>query len=198
MTSRKLRSNVARARRTREIPRLWFFTDPVRTPDLLAIVGRLPKGAVVVYRAFGAADADTTAKSLRRLTRARGLRLLIGADDSLAARVKADGVHLPERLAHRILRLKRGYPGWLISVAAHGAAAIGKARRADVVVLSAVFPSRSPSAGPALGPLRFAQLARASRAPVIALGGINNKNAPRLLGTGAVGLAAIEGLLETR
>jgi len=187
---------VARARRSKEIPWLWFFTDPVRTPDPLAVAKRLPKGAAVVYRAFGAADAEATAKALRRITRARGLHLLIGADDALAGRVRADGVHLPERLAHRVSRLKRRQPGWLVSVAAHGRTAIGKARGADVVVISPVFPSRSPSAGSALGPRRFAQLVRASRAPVIALGGINNKNAPRLLSTGAAGVAAIEGLLE--
>jgi thiamine-phosphate pyrophosphorylase len=186
---------VARTRRSKEIPRLWFFTDPQRTPDPLATISRLPKGTAVVFRAFGAADAEATAKALRRLTRARGLWLLVGADDALAARVKADGVHLPERLAHRILRLKLGHPGWLVSVAAHGRAATMRARRADTVVISAVFPSRSPSAGPPLGPLRFALLARTSPVPVIALGGINNKNAPRLLSTGAVGIAAIEGLL---
>jgi thiamine-phosphate pyrophosphorylase len=186
---------VARTRRTHEIPRLWFFTDPVRTPDPLNVVRRLPKGAVVVYRAFGAADAEATAAALRRITRARGLRLLIGADEGLAARVRADGVHLPERLAHRIVPAKRGHPGWLVSVAAHSAVAIGKARRADAVVISAVFPSRSASAGVALGVLRFARLARTSWAPVIALGGINRKNAPRLLSTGAAGLAAIDGLV---
>lgn len=161
------------------------------------MAARLPKGAAVVYRAFGAADAEATATALRRLTRARGLCLLVGADDALAARVKADGVHLPERLAHRARRVKLSRPGWLVSVAAHGVPAIRRGRHADAVVISAVFASRSPSAGPPLGPLRFALLARASRAPVIALGGVNTKSAPRLLGTGAAGLAAVEGLLET-
>jgi thiamine-phosphate pyrophosphorylase len=151
---------------------------------------------VVVYRAFGAPDAEAVAKTLRRLTGARGLYLLIGADETLAARVGADGVHLPARLAHRIVRLKRAHPGWLVSAAAHSQAAIRRARRADAVVISAVFPSRSPTAGPALGPLRFALLANTSYAPAVALGGINSKNAPRLLSTGAAGLAAIEGLLE--
>ncbi len=158
------------------------------------MAARLPKGAAVVYRAFGAADAEVMARRLRAVTRTRGVRLLIGADASLAARVKADGVHLPERLAHCVLRLKRRRPGWLISVAAHDHAAIRRGRGADAIVLSAVFPSRSPSAGPALGPLRFAQLVRASRAPIVALGGVNKKNAPRLIGTGAAGLAAIDGL----
>ena len=187
---------MAHTRRGKEIPWLWFFTDPVRTPDPLAVVRRLPRGAVVVYRAFGASDADQMAKTLRRITHARGLYLLIGADDALAAHVRADGVHLPERLAHRALALKRRRPGWLVSVAAHGGAAIHEARGADAVVVSAVFPSRSLSAGQPLGPLRFAQLVRTSAAPVIALGGVNKKNAPRLISTGAAGLAAIEGLLR--
>ena len=187
---------MARTRRGREIPRLWFFTDPLRTPDPLAIALCLPKGTVVVYRAFGAGDAEAMAQALRRLTRARGLLLLIGADDALAARVKADGVHLPERLAHRIVRLKRGHPTWLVSVAAHGRGAVCRARHADAAVISTVYPSRSHSAGPALGPLRFALLVKTSRVPVIALGGVNNKNAPRLLSTGAAGLAAIDSFLQ--
>jgi len=149
----------------------------------------------VVYRTFGDPRAEAVAKRLRMVTRMQGIRLLIGADDGLAARVNADGVHLPERLSHHISKLRRRQPGWLISVAAHSRAAVRRGRGADAIVLSAVFPSRSLSAGQALGPLRFAQLVRASRAPVIALGGVNKKNAPRLISTGAAGLAAIDGLM---
>jgi len=184
---------MAGTRRDAEIPRLWYFTDPDRSPDAIAIVGRLPRGAAVVYRAFGAEDRLPTARALRALTRSRGLRLLIGADEDLAGRVGADGIHLPERMNHRIGPLKRYRPDWFVSVAAHGRAAIQKGQGADAVVVSAVFPSRSPSAGPPLGAIRFAFLVRASRAPVIALGGVNIKNAPRLVSTGAAGLAAIEG-----
>ena len=158
------------------------------------MIRRLPKGAAVIYRAFGDPGADDVAKRLRTVTRARGIRLLIGADDGLAVRVGADGVHLPERMAHRVLRLKLRQPGWLISVAAHSRTAVCRGQSADAIVLSAVFPSRSPSAGQALGPIRFAQLVRTSRAPVIALGGVNKQNAPRLISTGAAGLAAIDGL----
>ena len=146
----------------------------------------------MVYRAFGAVDAEATAVALRALTRRRGVIFLIGADSRLALQVGADGVHLPERAAHRITALRRR--GWLVTVAAHGAAAIRRGQGADAIFLSTAFASRSPSAGPALGPIRFALLARSSRAPVMALGGVNMKNAPRLVGAGAAGLAAIDGL----
>jgi thiamine-phosphate pyrophosphorylase len=59
-----------------------------------------------------------------------------------------------------------------------------------------VFESASPSAGRPLGPVRFAALARRAGLPVYALGGVRTKNAPRLLGSGAAGLAMVEGLIQ--
>jgi thiamine-phosphate pyrophosphorylase len=175
------------------LPALLFFTDPVRTPDPEAIAARLPPGSAIVYRHFGAPDAEARARRLKAIARARGLKLLIGADAALARKVGADGVHLPERLAHRAAPLKRARPGWIVTVAAHSLAA---ARRypADAVVLSVALPSRSASAGGALGPIRLAARVRAAGRPAYALGGINNNTARRLLDAGLIGLAAVEGL----
>jgi len=102
-------------------------------------------------------------------------------------------------LAGRAMRLKAGRPGWIVTAAAHGllAARRGLARGADAVVVSAIFPSRSASAGAPLGPLRLARLARAAGGPVYALGGIDNENARRLLATGVVGIAAVDGFART-
>jgi thiamine-phosphate pyrophosphorylase len=171
-----------------------FFTDPARTPDPEAIAGALPRGSAVVFRAFGAKDAEAQARRLKAVAHARGLKLLIGADAHLAARVGADGVHLPERLAWRVRAVRR--PGWLVTCAAHSliAAHRAKAAGADAAVVSVVFPSASPSAGRAMGPLRTALLARRAGLPVYGLGGINNKTARRLKDAGLVGLAAVEGL----
>jgi thiamine-phosphate pyrophosphorylase len=182
----------ARRALRKALPSLLFFTDPVRTPDPEAIALRLPPGSAVVYRSFGAADADVRARRLRAITRSRGLKLLIGLDAALALRIGADGVHLPERLAFRAAAVKRSHPGWIITAAAHSLRA---ARRpgADAMVLSVALPSRSPSAGRALGPLRLAASVRAAGRPAYALGGINNKTARRLIGAGLIGLAAVEG-----
>lgn len=133
------------------------------------------------------------------MAKARGLVLLVGADPALAARLGADGVHLPERLLHLAPGLRRSRPGWLVTGAAHGAAALARVRRfkLDAAVVSPVFASRSPSAGRALGPVRFASLARGARGlPVYALGGVTAKTAPRLIGAGAAGLAAVDGVNE--
>lgn len=174
------------------------MTDPERTPHPERTAGRLPRDAAVIFRAFGAADALAQGQALRRVTRRCGVQLLVGADPALARRIGADGVHLPERDAGRAGVLKRARPDWIVTAAAHGLPAARRAMRAgaDAVVLSAVFASRSRSARGALGVARFAALARAVGGPVYGLGGINALNAQRLIGSGAVGVAAVEALVR--
>jgi len=187
------RARLRKAVRT-ALPALLFFTDPGRTPDPEAIAQRLPRGTGVVFRAFGAADSEARGRRLMAIAQARGLVLLIGADAALAARLGAHGVHLPERLAHRARRLKAAHPGWMVTAAAHSARAArqGFAAGADAVVVSTAFASRSPSAGPPIGPLRLAILARRAGGLVYGLGGVDNKKARLLKDTGLAGLAAVD------
>jgi thiamine-phosphate pyrophosphorylase len=175
------------------LPPLLFFTDPDRTPDIAAVAAQLPRGAGIVLRTFG--DASRAGR-IAAIARRRRLILLIGADERLAARLKADGLHLPERMATAIPRIRARHPRWLITVAAHSPRA-ARNPAADAVVLSTVFESRSPSAGRPLGPLRLATIARASPVAVYALGGVNMKNARRLRATGVVGIAAVDAFVRT-
>lgn len=178
-----------RADLRKPLPALLYFTDPLRTPNPEAAAARLPRGSAIVYRAFGASDAEAVARRLKAIARRRGLKLLIGADEALAARVSADGVHLPERLASRAARIRSKHPDWLITAAAHSSRAARG--RVDAVVVSAIFPSNSPSAGKPLGAMRLAQIVRLARSPVYALGGVNHTTAARLLATGVVGIAGV-------
>lgn len=178
------------------LPSLFFFTDPVRTPDPLKIAARLPRGAAIVYRHFGAQNRVKTALQLSALCRRRGLILLIGADLALARKLGA-GVHWPERAMPGSKRTRQ-----LETAAAHSPAAIARAARAgmDAVVLSAIFPSTSTSTSASatapLGALKAGRLARGASLPVFALGGVNARNAARLIGRGFAGVAAIDGLKE--
>jgi thiamine-phosphate pyrophosphorylase len=186
----------ARALKHAGLPWLYFFTDPARTPDPCAIAARLPRGAAVVYRHFGAPDRLATARRLRALAHRRGLVLLIGADPALAARIGADGVHLPQRMIARARALRTRAPGTLVTVAAHDAPALARARRAGAhaAFLSPVFPSASPSATQALGPRAAGAMARRAGMPVIALGGVNAQNMATLR-AGFSGVAAVDAFL---
>ncbi|HEY2177751.1 MAG TPA: thiamine phosphate synthase, partial [Caulobacteraceae bacterium] len=171
-------------------------TDPSRTPDPAGIAERLPRGAGVVYRAFGAPDALAVGRRLAAVCRRRGLVLLVGADPCLAARLGADGVHLPRRLAGRAGTIRALRGRFLITAAAHGLPAALVARRAGAraLIVSPIFPSRSPSAGRPMGPRALAALIRQARAPVYALGGVDARTVSALTNTGAIGAAAVEAL----
>lgn len=182
--------------RGKALPNLLFFTDPERTPDPEAVAERLPPGSAVVFRAFGAPDAAARGARLREITRRRGLTLLVGADADLAVAIAADGVHLPERLAAEAPKLRAAHPDWLITAAAHDetAARSGVAAGVDALVVSPVFPSRSPSAGAPLGVEGLKRIVGAVETPVYALGGVHAGTVERLLDTGIVGVAAVEAL----
>jgi len=182
--------------RGKPLPNLLFFTDPDRTPAPESVAERLPQGAAVVFRAFGAPDAEVRGRGLRDITRRRGLLLLVGADEALAARVEADGLHLPQRLSADLSAIRARHPEWLITVAAHdeGAARAGQAAGADALVVSPVFPSASPSAGTPLGMEGLKRIVGAVETPVYALGGVRADTVKRLLGSGIVGIAAVEAL----
>lgn len=184
----------ARARNGRSLPRAFFVTDPVRTPDPIAVARRLPRGFGVIWRHYGAASRIATGHALARICRQRGLVLLVANDPALAARIGAQGVHWPER---QLKGVRARWPGIIETASAHSRAAISRAaaRGVDAVLVSAIFPSNSPSAGPALGALRFRLLARDASLPVYALGGLNAANAARAMHH-AAGWAAIEGVLE--
>lgn len=173
-------------------PPLLFFTDLLRTPRPWETAARLPAGAAVVYRHFGAADAGDAARRLREATGRAGVRLLVGLDAPLAAQVGADGVHLPERALEQAAALAAAHPDWWITGAAHGAGGLARAGALDAVVLSPVFPAGGASGDrPALGLERFRTLVAGAPAPVYALGGIDATNAHELAGSGACGLAGV-------
>jgi thiamine-phosphate pyrophosphorylase len=61
-------------------------------------------------------------------------------------------------------------------------------------VASPVFASRSPSAGRPLGLEGLKAIVEAVETPVYALGGVRADTVERLLGSGIVGIAAVEAL----
>ncbi|MCX7685393.1 MAG: thiamine phosphate synthase [Acetobacteraceae bacterium] len=186
---------IAAARRCRAaagVPRLILLSDPRRLPDPRAAAERLPRGAAVLARGL----PPTALAGLARLCRRRGLLLLVGGDGRAALGHRA-GLHVPDRAPVRgllpVLLRRRGRRPPPLSCAAHGRAGIGRARRlrADWILLSPAFPTGSHPGAPALGPLRWAALARAAGRPCVALGGVSAATAGRLPPRRMAGLAAI-------
>ncbi|HWT13361.1 MAG TPA: thiamine phosphate synthase [Allosphingosinicella sp.] len=168
--------------RRQSLPRLWLMTDERLGEGLLAAVERLPEGAGIVFRHHSLADEErrTLFDRIRAAARRRRALLLLAGPAWKARAWGADGSH------------GRGPGGGLRSAPAHNLREILAAERAgaDLLFLSPVHQTNSHPGATPLGPARFTLLARRTRLPVIALGGMDGERARRL--RGAYGWAGID------
>ncbi|KKC26523.1 thiamine phosphate synthase [Sphingomonas sp. SRS2] len=168
-----------------DLPRLWMMTDERQGDRLWAAILRLPAGSGVVFRHKNTPEAGRRRlfDRVRRIAAARGLVLLLAAKDAKARRWGADGAH------HRHPHAPR-----YGTAAAHDLREIRAAERsgASAVFLSPLHATRSHPDTPSLGRMRFAALTRATRLPVIALGGMDRTRGYMAMRVGAHGWAAID------
>jgi thiamine-phosphate pyrophosphorylase len=182
----------------RGLPPLILMTDEARVQDPIAAARNLPRGCAIIVRHRDSASRALLAMRLHEISDSRGLLLLISQDAELTIKIGADGLHLPEARAREAAHFKALRPHWLVTVAAHSAAAVAIAARAgaDAALLAPVFPTRSHPERATLGVMRARLIARSAALPVYALGGVNAVTALRLSDSRFAGFAAIEALSQ--
>jgi thiamine-phosphate diphosphorylase len=116
------------------------------------------------------------------------VKLIVNSNVDVARACGAAGVHLPASIP-----IPANLPGdLLIGVSCHSVAEVRRTVRAGYALLSPIFSSPSkPGYGPALGLAQLAEAARSAPIPVLALGGVNESNAPACVAAGAAGYASI-------
>jgi thiamine-phosphate pyrophosphorylase len=146
------------------------------------------------------ADVDLIllARGLLPLTRSAGALLLLHGEASLAKLAGVDGVHLPAGADTGAARALLG-PEKLISVSIHTvieAEAIDE-NSVDYALAGPAFETPSkPGYGPEIGRKGLAEIARAARVPVLAIGGINATRIGELIAAGATGVAVMGGVMR--
>ena len=159
------------------LPDLWLLSDARNDAVLEHALRQLPRGSGFIYRHYHLPPEERAARwfVLLRIARARG-HVAILADSALTAREwGADGLYGAPRALYPASEL-------LTLATAHSLHEMGLANRAraDAVLLSPAFPTRSHPDAATLGPVRFRLLAAQARMPVIALGGMTASTARRL------------------
>ena len=184
---------------------LYLVTDSAlsRGRSALEIVDAAISGGVtmVQYREKGATTRAMLeeAAALAALCRSRGVPFIVNDRADLALAVDADGLHvgqddLPAPAARRIIG-----KGRLLGVSAGNfeEARRAAAEGADYIGASPVFSTPTkPDAPPPMGLDGLAALARGIGIPVVAIGGINARNAAAVLGAGAAGLAVVSAIVS--
>ncbi len=148
------------------LPTIWLLSDARNDAALEPALNRLPRGSGLIFRHYHLEPAARRArfKALARLARARGHVVVLAGSRAEARRWGAD--------------LAYGPRGHLAPV--HSLREIARTGRAEAVLLSPVFPTRSHPGAQTLGPVRFRLLAALAGKPVIALGGMTPRTARRL------------------
>ena len=169
-----------------------MVTDSIKMSNPLKAAEKLPRGSGIIMRDYELEERETLALKLISLARRSQLKLLIAGDPELAIKIGASGIHLSETRATEARRW-RHRKRWLITVAAHSRTGLRCASTcgADAALLSPVFKTTThPNIRP-LGVHKFNLLSIGVAIPIYALGGINTKNATKLLHTPAAGIAGI-------
>lgn len=139
------------------------------------------KGLPVIERAWFAQAAHA-------MVHHSGALLLVNDDESLARRVRADGVHFSGRTLKRCW--SRPNFEW-VGASCHMPEELARAGHLefDYVLLGPVLPTLTHPGVPPLGWERFAELAAASEIPVFALGGMTLEMLAEARSNGAHGIA---------
>lgn len=161
--------------RFQQLPQIWIISDARNDSALEQALARLPRGGGLIFRHYHLAPALRRARfrMLARTARSRGHRIVLAGSMRQARRWGADGAY------GSAAALARG-PAGLRLVTVHSLREVGRAGRADAVLLSPVHPTRSHPDGIVLGSVRFRWLAAQAQAPVIALGGMDAARARAL------------------
>ncbi len=177
-------------------PALVFVTDDARVPDPVGALEALPQGCAILFRHYGAADREASAAHVTMRAREQNRLVIVAGDLALAHQLTADGFHLPQHLLESPRDWRGEWPGRL-TAAVHSQEAVDLAaqRGCDAAFLSPVFPTPSHPGAEHLGVAGFSAITRTTTLPLYALGGVTAETALQLKDSGAVGLAAIGGLL---
>lgn len=157
------------------LPQIWIVSDARNDAALERALAKLPRGSGLVFRHYHCDEPDRRQRfeRLRRLAHAKGHLIALAGDARMARRWGADAAYGSAHTLAQGAAVTR-----LVTV--HSLREMRGAARADAVLLSPVFATRSHPGVAVLGPLRFRLLAARSRVPVIALGGMNRHAARRL------------------
>ena len=170
------------------LPHIWLVSDARNDAALDSVLERLPRGSGLIFRHYHLPPGERRVRfaELVRIARRRRHAVALSAEVATVRRWGASAAYgAPSQLARGAPMLR------LVSVHSLREIAMAHRARADAILLSPAFATRSHAERAALGPLRFRLVAARALVPVIALGGMTARRARRL---GSARWAAIDGL----
>ena len=162
----------------------------------------LEGGASVIQlrkKTMAKGEQYSIARALRRLTQLHGALFIVNDHADIAIAADADGVHLgQDDLPPSAVRELPGFDGRLIGRSTHsleqakGAIAEG----ADYIAVGPVYPTPTKAGRPPVGTALVSDVAAIADRPFLAVGGINDENAPAVVEAGAGAIAVVRAVYD--
>jgi thiamine-phosphate pyrophosphorylase len=138
------------------------------------------------------------AKRIRKAIKVPGVKFIVNNRVDIALACAADGIHVGQHdLPVAIVRKLAG-DALIIGASVHTVqeAKKAEAQGADYLGVGAIFPTRTKPAARVCGLKSLRAICRKALIPVIAIGGINDKNHAAVLRAGAAGIAVASFLYD--
>lgn len=183
--------------------RLYLITPPAFDPEAFAplLEAALAAGdvACVQLRLKGANDAEIerAAQRLMPIAQKSGAAFIINDRPDLAARLRADGVHIGQDDAAYAEARRLVGPDRIVGVTCHDSRHLAMEageRGADYVAFGAFYPTATKEAGTRAEPELLRWWSELFEVPCVAIGGITVDNAEPLIRAGADFLAVSSGV----
>jgi thiamine-phosphate diphosphorylase len=185
------------------LPRLYAILDPEQTKGRPAdaVLQQLLDGGVKILqlrvKAMMPVDFLTLATQVRAQTHAAGCQLIVNDRIDIALACDADGVHLGQEDLP-LAAGKKLMAGKIIGISTHDVEQATQAERngADYIGFGPMFGTATKDTGlTARGIDMLKQIRAAVKIPIVAIGGINEKNVQQVWQAGADSAAIISDIL---
>mgnify|MGYP003952203189 CR=1 FL=1 len=164
------KSKKAKLKTINKIPYMWYLTDNIKTKNPSKTINMLSNKNGIVIRNYNSIFNKNLTKKLIKKSKRKNLKILISGEKSIFPNI--DGYHIP--------KWKNNMPksNKIISISVHGLKDIRKCinYNATLVFIAPIFKTTSHNNQSSLGVIKLGLLARNFNIPIIALGGINEKN----------------------
>lgn len=200
---RDLISRVSRKDKTNRIPGLYVILDrqSLAGRDELAVADQVIKGGarIIQLRDKEGKKRETLllAERLRALCGQAGVLFIMNDHLDIAIAVDADGLHigqddLPLSVARRELPIDKVIG---CSVTTVSQAIEAQEKGADYVAVGSMYPTATKREATVVGVSRLREVRRAVSTPLVAIGGIDEKNVSEVVAAGADAVAVISAVL---
>lgn len=137
-----------------------------------------------------------TARRVRDALVGSGIPLIINDYVDIALEIGAAGAHIGQGDMSAVKARALLGPDSILGLTAFTEDHIAAVDPAlvDYIGTGPVYPTLTDKGKPVLGPVRFAELVKLSRVPVVGIGGITPRNAGPVLEAGAAGIAVMRGI----